>query len=115
MRYFAVIREPGPRWDFRKPMREQADWGAHAEFMDALAEEGFVVLDGPLGHGSKFLLAFDALSEAEIRQRLEQDPWTKMDLLRITSVEPWESSCARSARGSARVQPHPSRGAPTLS
>jgi hypothetical protein len=46
MRYLAVIREPGPPWDFRKSMREQADWGAHAEFMDALAEEGFVVLGG---------------------------------------------------------------------
>jgi hypothetical protein len=49
--YYAVTRERGPNWDPARPMREQDGWDDHAAFMDALAEEGFVVLGGPLGEG----------------------------------------------------------------
>ena len=31
--------------------REQAGWDAHAAFMDSLAEEGTVILGGPVGEG----------------------------------------------------------------
>jgi uncharacterized protein YciI len=59
--------------------------------MDALADEGFVVLGGPLGDGEeKFLLIIDAESEQEIAARLADDPWTPPGLLRIAKVERWE-------------------------
>jgi hypothetical protein len=32
-------------------MREQDCWDEHATFMDALADEGSVILGGPLGEG----------------------------------------------------------------
>jgi hypothetical protein len=32
----------------------------------------------------------DAGDEAEIRSRLDDDPWTAMGLLAIASIEPWE-------------------------
>ena len=38
-------------WDHSRARREQAGWSEHAAFMDALAEEGFVVLGGPIGEG----------------------------------------------------------------
>ena len=72
-------------------MREQERWDEHAEFMDALAAAGFIVLGGPLGSGEKkFLLIVDAASEQEIEPALADDPWVPMGLLRITSVEPWQ-------------------------
>jgi hypothetical protein len=47
---FAVARRRGHAWDHARGMREQDAWPEHAEFMDALAEDGFVVLGGqPLG------------------------------------------------------------------
>jgi uncharacterized protein YciI len=88
--YFAVTRERGERWDPSLRMREQAEWDAHAMFMDRLAEDGFVVLGGPLDDEERFLLIVDAEGEAEIRARLAVDPWTPMELLRIARIERWQ-------------------------
>ena len=71
-------------------MREQERWGDHAAFMDGLADDGFIVLGGPLGDGSSFLHVVDAASEQEIGARFAADPWTPLELLRILSIEPWE-------------------------
>ena len=72
-------------------MREQDRWDDHAAFMDALADEGLIVRGGPLGEGDRrFLLIFDAPSEAAIRSRLDDDPWTPMDMLRIAALDSWE-------------------------
>jgi hypothetical protein len=54
--YFAVIRERGENWNASLPMRQQEHWDEHAAFMDALAEEGFIILGGPLGDGERVLL-----------------------------------------------------------
>jgi hypothetical protein len=52
MPYFVVIEEQGSQWDDKRSMRDQKGWTEHAVFMDALAEEHFVILGGPL-HYSK--------------------------------------------------------------
>jgi uncharacterized protein YciI len=90
MDYFLVERAKGPAWDHSKHRREQAGWDAHAAFMDALAEEGVVVLGGPVGEGDgdNALLVFDAESETDVRARLVADPWGE-DMLTIESVRPW--------------------------
>ena len=91
MKYFAVIRERGPAWNASLSMREQRQWREHAAFMDSLANEGFIILGGPLGEGEKrFLLIFNADSEKTIETRLSADPWTPMRLLQVSKVEPWE-------------------------
>jgi uncharacterized protein YciI len=88
--YYAVTRQRGASWDASLGLREQDRWDEHAAYMDALAEERFVVLGGPLGDGSTFLLIISAESEQEIETRLADDPWTPMDLLRIARVDRWE-------------------------
>ncbi len=90
MTYYVVTREPGESWDPSLGMRKQNKWDEHAAFMNALADDGFVVLGGPLGDGRKILLVIDAESEDEIVKRLEEDPWTPMGLLRIAKVDRWE-------------------------
>jgi uncharacterized protein YciI len=87
---FAVIREGGPRWDHTRPPHEQDAWDEHLAFMGGLVERRFVVLGGWLAAAPKTLLVVDARDEAEVRRRFEDDPYTKMELLAITSVEPWE-------------------------
>jgi ketosteroid isomerase-like protein/uncharacterized protein YciI len=87
--YFTVRRRRGPAWNAGLTMREQAGWGAHAAFMNALAAEGFVVLGGPLGDGAETLLVVDATSEDAIAKRLANDPWTLTGLLEIGGIEPW--------------------------
>jgi uncharacterized protein YciI len=88
--YFLVRRARGRAWDHSRLRRDQDGWGEHAAFMDALAEEGIVVLGGPVGEGDgeDALLVVDLESEAAIRTRLADDPWSD-DMLTIKSVEPW--------------------------
>jgi uncharacterized protein YciI len=88
--YFLVERAKGSAWDHSKRRREQAGWDAHAAFMDALAEEGFVVLGGPIGDGDgdNALMIVDAESEAAVRARLAEDPWQE-DMLITESVRAW--------------------------
>ena len=88
--YYAVTRERGESWDARLSMRQQEQWDEHAAFMNALVDDGFVVLGGPLGDGGKILLIINAESEQEIDARLADDPWTPLGLLRIAKVEHWE-------------------------
>jgi uncharacterized protein YciI len=89
--YFAVTRERGPNWDGARPMREQDRWDEHAAFMDALADEGFVVFGGPLGDGDRrFMFAVDAPSEEAIRERLAADPWEHTEQLVTVDVQPWQ-------------------------
>jgi len=57
--------------------------------MNALHEEGFVALGGPLEGTRDFLLIIGASDADEIASRLESDPWSGKDLLRITQVAPW--------------------------
>jgi uncharacterized protein YciI len=89
--YYAVLRERGENWDVRLPMRQQEHWEEHAAFMDALADDGFVILGGPLGDGEEqFLLIMAADSEQAVAVRLADDPWTPLLLLRTAWVEHWE-------------------------
>ncbi len=89
--YYAVTRERGENWDDRLSMREQEKWDEHARFMDALADEGFIVLGGPLGEGERvFLLIVNAESREAIETRFADDPWTAVGLLHIAKIERWE-------------------------
>jgi uncharacterized protein YciI len=70
-------------------MRQQDGWDEHARFMDALVEDGFIVLGGPLEGGHDVLHAIEASSEDEVRNRLGQDNWAQNGMLTITSIEQW--------------------------
>jgi uncharacterized protein YciI len=89
MNLFAVIRTRGDAFDASWPLEEQPEWDAHAQFMNGLQREGVIVLGGPLEGTPDVLLIFRAKSAEEIRNRLENDPWTSRDLLRISRIAPW--------------------------
>ena len=95
MPYFAVLREQGPAWDDSRPRRQQAKWDEHAAYMDALEAEGFFRFAGPLAGGPRVLTIVHAPDEATVRARLDEDPWTPMQLLRLVSVEPWDPLVGR--------------------
>src|SRR5579864_3527107 len=80
----------GPKWDYSRRRREQVGWDEHARFMDALTDQGAILLGGPIGEGDgdNTLLIFDLDSEAEIRARLAGDPWAGT-VVTIASVRPW--------------------------
>ena len=86
--FLVVLRRSGPAWDRSKPMEEQAGWDEHASFMDALVDDGFLVLGGPLADEVRVAHAVEAESEEAIRATLARDPWSGTHLV-IDSIEPW--------------------------
>jgi len=73
-------------------MRRQAEWEAHAQFMDALADAGFILAGGPLGgedDARRVLHVVSARDKVAVEAKLAEDPWTAMGLLETVSIEPW--------------------------
>jgi hypothetical protein len=65
-RLFAVARSRGAAWNDALPLEEQAAWPPHAEFMNVLLDEGFVVIGGPLEGTREVLLIIRANDADEI-------------------------------------------------
>ena len=86
---FVVIRSRGEAWQDSRALEEQEGWDAHAAFMDTLAEEGFVLLVGPLEGTREALLVVRAKTPDEILARLADDPWTHRGLLTTDRIAPW--------------------------
>jgi hypothetical protein len=89
-RIFVVVRSRGPAWDDSKPLERQTDWAGHAAFMDALFQERFAALVGPLEGTRDALLVLRAASASEIVERLALDPWTVSGLLVTTQISAWQ-------------------------
>jgi hypothetical protein len=92
MPHFLVTNEAGPAWDARRGMREQELWTEHAQFINALESERFVVLGGPV-HGTArhtAILVVRAPDEPTVRRRFADDPWIRSGHLTIAALHPWE-------------------------
>ena len=86
--FLVVLRRSGPGYDHALPLEEQTGWADHAEFMDGLVDEGFIVLGGPLDDEVRTAHAVEAASEEEIRARLATDPWSGSHLV-VDSIDEW--------------------------
>jgi uncharacterized protein YciI len=88
--YYLVEYTRGPAWDHARTRREQAGWDEHAQFMDRLVEQSFVILGGPVGEGDgeSALLVVDADDQAAVRAALAEDPWLG-NVLVIDSIRRW--------------------------
>ena len=89
--HFLVENAKGPAYDHAVSRRAQAGWDAHAAFMEALVEEGFITLGGPIGEGDgeNTLLIVEADDEDAVRERLAGDPWAGT-VLHLVSIRPWQ-------------------------
>jgi uncharacterized protein YciI len=86
---YAVRRGRGGPWDWSRDMREQEGWDEHARFMDALVDDGFVLLGGPLEGDREALLIVNAPSAEVVRERLAADNWSGSGMLSTVAVERW--------------------------
>ena len=87
---FLAISSSGPNRDFSKGTREQPFWDEHAKFIDQLVDEGFISMGGPLEDEGGALLILNAQDESEVREKLENDPWTRHGILKLESVKRWQ-------------------------
>ena len=90
LRVFAVLRSRGSAFDDSKPLEAQTLWAEHAAFMDALFEERFAALVGPLEGTRDALLILRASSADEVAERLALDPWTASGHLVTKQISPWQ-------------------------
>ncbi len=70
-------------------MEGQEDWRPHADFMNQLVADGFMLLGGPLLGTRDVLLIVRALDAEQVEARLALDVWTVKDLLRTRQISPW--------------------------
>jgi uncharacterized protein YciI len=86
--FHAVLRQAGPQWLSGRPLEEQTGWLEHAEFMDALVADGFIVLGGPVSDDGRVVHAVEADLEDAVRATWARDPWSETHLV-VDSIEPW--------------------------
>ncbi|HEX4950263.1 MAG TPA: YciI family protein [Blastocatellia bacterium] len=85
----AVFLQRGAQWNPEKSVREQAYWDEHAQFMDALFDEGKLILGGPFNDnsGSMVILAVECVEAA--RAIFQYDPWAHHDILHTSEIKEW--------------------------
>jgi uncharacterized protein YciI len=87
---FVAISSAGPNRDPSKGTREQPFWDEHAEFIDRLVAEGFILMGGPLVDEGGSLLIVSAENENEVREKLKNDPWRDQGILKLESIKRWQ-------------------------
>jgi uncharacterized protein YciI len=89
MTYYAAFLRPGSLWNPDKTAREQPFWDEHARFMDALFEEGLIILGGPFADRTGSLVIVAADNAAQVYEMYRSDPWTEQDVLVVADVKEW--------------------------
>jgi uncharacterized protein YciI len=87
--YHVAFLRPGSLWNPEKPAREQPFWDEHARFMDALFEEGSIIMGGPFADRTGSLVVVEAESAEQVRAMFRSDPWTEQDVLVVADVKEW--------------------------
>ena len=78
----------GPTWTSGS-VREQPDWDAHAEFVDALIERGTFVMGGPFSDNSGSMSLLEGIDADEARRILEDDPFMKNGVFVLEEILEW--------------------------
>jgi hypothetical protein len=86
--FLVELHRSGPLWEPSLPLEQQSGWATHATFMDALVDEGFIVLGGPLDDEFRIIHAIEANSAEAVRATLARDPWSETHL-QLESVTSW--------------------------
>jgi uncharacterized protein YciI len=86
---FVVLSAAGPQRDLTKGAREQPHWDDHARFIDGITE-GFILMGGPFESEGGAMLIVRAESEADVRAKLQPDPWYAQGILQLRSIHRWD-------------------------
>jgi uncharacterized protein YciI len=79
----------GPTWTSGS-VREQPDWDAHAEFVDALIERGTFVMGGPFSDNSGSMSLLEGIDAEEARRIVEDDPFMKNGVFVLEEIREWD-------------------------
>ena len=86
-------------------MRDQQYWPEHVAYINGVADEGFLVLAGPIGESEsdadptdavgeggvyRALLIVNAATAVDVATRLDDDPWTRSRILETKAIHRWD-------------------------
>ncbi len=86
---FMLLWAPGPAWLPGKTVREQPYWDDHATFMDALFENGMVILGGPFADTTGSVVIVEADNEQEVADVFAQDPFVLHHIFTRSLLKQW--------------------------
>ncbi|MEU4442803.1 YciI family protein [Actinosynnema sp. NPDC050801] len=86
MARFAVELVFGDNQDERLAVRP-----AHREYLATLVERGVLLVSGPYADQSGALLVYEVADEAELREVLAADPYTRAGVVAGTRVHEWQT------------------------
>jgi uncharacterized protein YciI len=84
-----VTFQAGPTWT-SGGVREQPDWDAHAEFVDALVANGTMVMGGPFADNSGSMIVLEGVDAAEGRRLIADDPFIENGVFVLGEVREWD-------------------------
>jgi uncharacterized protein YciI len=84
-----VVWRAGPTWA-SGGVREQPGWDAHAEFVDALIENGTFVMGGPFADNSGSMSLLEGVDAEEARQIVADDPFVANGVFVLEGVREWD-------------------------
>jgi uncharacterized protein len=79
----------GPAWS-SSGVRERPGWDAHADYVDALIEQGTFVMGGPFADNSGSLSLLEGVDEEEARQIVAEDPFVVNGVSELEDVREWD-------------------------
>ena len=80
-----MIFRAGPTWESGPP-EEQPGWQEHADFVDALIENGTFVMGGPFSDYSGSVNLLEGLTAAEAKELIATDPFVLNGVFVVDSI-----------------------------
>ena len=84
-----VVWRAGPTWT-SGGVREQPGWDAHAEFIDALIEDGTFVMGGPFADNSGSMSLLEGVTVDEARKIIAKDPFVENGVFVLDDLREWD-------------------------
>jgi len=84
-----VVWRAGPTWT-SGGVREQSRWDEHAEFIDALIEDGTFVMGGPFADNSGSLSLLEGVTVDEAREIIARDPFVENGVFVLDDLREWD-------------------------
>ncbi|MCW2749175.1 MAG: hypothetical protein JWR83_285 [Aeromicrobium sp.] len=89
-KHIVVFSKIGKNRVLGKPSQEQPLWRDHADFMNALYDQGLIYLAGPWVDGSGAMVIVNADDVPSAIGLFRDDPWAINDIQSAVSAQEWD-------------------------
>jgi uncharacterized protein YciI len=85
-----VVRvRAGPTWADGGPPEVQPGWDEHEAFVDALVDQGTIVMGGPLSDYSGSIVILEGITRDDARALMDKDPFVRNGVFMVEDIKEW--------------------------